>query len=246
MGVAKLFIAVSAIFFAGLNLARAGAEGSVITWGNPSNIAGDSDVLNDGTTVAAFNMNGSAVTVNGVPFNSWTYSSPSTATTMGNFTFAESPNHILAGSGFGSNNNPFASLSVNYQTLLSTGITTDDNNTLTLTITNLVPLQKYEFQFWVSASDLPSPAFTTVASAPNNVTLHPNTSDADGGVGQFVVGTFTAADPTEVITFNGSDSTQAPLVNAFQLRAVPEPAASSILLLGGSVLLLLRRRPAAK
>ena len=70
---------------------------------------------------------------------------------------------------------------------------------------------------------------------------------AIGGTGQFVIGTFTSGDPTEIITFTGTDSTQAPTINAFQLRdltAVPELSTMSILLLGGTLsgLRLLRRK----
>src|SRR3954466_3840482 len=47
----------------------AGAEGSVISWGAPTTISGDSDVDIAGNVVAAFNMDGPAVVVNGVTFN---------------------------------------------------------------------------------------------------------------------------------------------------------------------------------
>ena len=245
MGVARLLVAVSAISFAAVCVAQAGAEGSVIVWGTPTTISGDSDVLNNGTTVAAFNMNGPAATVNGVTFASWTFQTLSTTTSMGNFTFTESPGHLLAVGGLGSGSAPFANLSANYQSLLSTAIATDDNNTLTLTMTGLTIGKTYEFQWWLNASNIGTPAFNTTASAPNNVTLDPNTTNTAGGVGQTVVGTFFAGDTSETITFNGTDATQAPAVNAFQLRVVPEPSTVSIFLLGAPILLFVRRTRSA-
>jgi hypothetical protein len=219
-------------------LAWAWAEGSVITWGSPTNISGDSDVSTAGTLVAAFNMNGPAVTVNGVTFASFTYPFMATSATNGAFTFTESPGHLLAESSLGSANAPFNGLSANYQSLLSTAVSTDDNNTLTLTITGLTLGQNYIFQFWTNASNYngTGSGFRTTASAPNPVSLDDNTSNAIGGTGQFVIGTFNAGDTTEIITFTGTDTTQAPTINALELRVVPEPTTMSILLFGGAAM----------
>src|SRR5438874_12160706 len=95
-------VAAALILAATTPSAWAWAEGSVITWGAPTNISGDSDVRTDGTLVAAFNMNGPAVTVNGVTFASFTYPFMATTATNGSFAFAESPGHLLAASGLGS------------------------------------------------------------------------------------------------------------------------------------------------
>jgi hypothetical protein len=241
-GLAKFLAAILAVSFALAGVAKAGAEGTVINWGTPTAISGDTDVLNAGTTVAAFNMDGLAVTVNGVSFASWTYPFMATTTTMGNFTFTESPGHLLAQSTT-SNSTPFASLSANYQTLLGSAISTDDNNTLTLTITGLTVGQQYQLQWWLNASQYAGvgSGFRTTARAPNPVTLDDNTTNQVGGLGQTVVGTFQAGDTTEVITFTGADSTQAPTANAFQLRAVPEPSSFALVSLGLAAAFFLRR-----
>ena len=229
--VVALFAAISSSAFA---FAMINAP---VTWNGPVTISGDTNVATDGTLVAAFNMNGNAIVVNSVTFASFTYPFMATTATSGNFTFTESPGHMLAESGFGSGNSPFGGLSANYQSLLGTAVSTDDNNTLTLTISGLTGGQQYEFQWWLNDSISPNSGFLTTATATNSVSLDDNTTNAIGGVGQFVIGTFTAAPGgNETITFTGTDPTQAPTINAFQLRAVPEPSTMSILLVGGVII----------
>lgn len=226
--------------------ARAGAEGSVITWGSATTISGDTDVSTAGTLVAAFNMFGPDVTVNGVTFSAFNVTAGTQTASNGNFIFTEVPGTLTPNNTFGSAQTPFASLSANYKTLLSTAISTSDNNTLTLQIDNLVVGQTYQFEFWVNASTFnPNIGFDTTAASPNSVTLDSNTTNANGGVGQFVIGTFFCGSPSQFITFTGTNNTQAPTVNAFELRAVPEPSTMSILFLGGiaiSAVRLLRRK----
>jgi hypothetical protein len=219
--------------------------GAPIIWGSPTIISGDSDVSTNGTLVAAFNLNGADVTVNAVTFAGLTYPFMATTVTSGNFTFTESPSHLLAESGFGSGSAPFNTLSANYQTLLSTAMSTDDNNTITLTMSGLAIGQQYEFQWWLNDANSPSSGFLTTATATSSVSLDDNTTDANGGVGQFVIGTFTANATAQTIAFNGTNSTQAPTIDALQLRAIPEPSTMSILLLGGVAIsgaCLLRRK----
>jgi len=217
----QLLFVSAALFFAALaSSGFAVAPNATISWGAPTTISGDSDVSTDGTLVGAFNMNGPTATVNGVTFASFMFTTNTPSASDGNFTFTES-SHVLAATGLGSGSPPFSNLSSSYQTLLSTALTTDDNNTLTLNISGLTIGQQYEFEFFLNGS---------------NVSLDDNTTNAVGGVGQFVIGTFTAASSNELITFNGTDSTQAPTINAFELRAVPEPATMSIFIFGSALL----------
>jgi hypothetical protein len=219
------------------------ATNAPISWQGPITISGDTNVATEGTLVGAFNMAGNTVVVNNVTFASFTYPSLATTATSGNFTFTESPGHLLAESSFGSANMPFSGLGQNYQTLLSTAMSTDDNNTLTLTISGLIVGQQYEFQWWLNDSISPNSGFLTTATAVNSVSLDDNTTNATGGVGQFAIGTFTAAPGgTETITFTGTDPTQAPTIDAFQLRAVPEPSTWAQLTTGAVVLGTIVRR----
>jgi hypothetical protein len=238
----RLLLFSTAIFLANLAPSLLAVANAPITWGAPTNISGDSDVSTGGTLVAAFNMNGPAITVNSVNFASWTFTSNITSTSMGNFTFSET-SHILVASGLGSGSPPFSNLSSNYQTLLGTALTTDENNTLTLTISGLTIGQQYQFQFFLDGSNSAgTDNLRTIANATNSVTLDDNTTNAIGGTGQYAIGTFTAVTAQELITFTGVDSTQAPTVNAFQLRAVPEPTTIALLALSATISGLARRK----
>ena len=69
--------------------------------------------------------------------------------------------------------------------------------------------------------------------------------NVEGGVGQYVIGTFTADATTQQIVFQGEGtglnggSTQ---INAFQLRAIPEPASTELLGIFGVYGMCQRRR----
>jgi hypothetical protein len=73
--------------------------------------------------------------------------------------------------------------------------------------------------------------------------LDANTSDAEGGVGQYAIGYFTPGGSTASIAFNGLSQ---PAISAFQLRQIPEPSTyaflSGLTVLG---LTFLRRRKSA-
>jgi hypothetical protein len=78
------------------------------------------------------------------------------------------------------------------------------------------------------------------ATAGDAVTLSSNTTFAQGGLGQYALGTFTAdSTGSETITFSGPGTTNV-ILDAFELRqtATPEPG-SVALLCGGLGLLLL-------
>ena len=89
------------------------------------------------------------------------------------------------------------------------------------------------FKWWDNNSNLAAVGRNgTTATAGNTVTLEDNTTNAMGGVGQTVIGTFTAAGSTETIAFSGIDSNNSPTVNAFQLRAIPGPGSLALISLG--------------
>ena len=227
--VRRAVVAAVPAFVLVLSAAPAGA--ATITWGSPTNIAGDADVSTTGTLVGAFNLSGPAAVVNGVNFQEFLITGGST--TVGNFT-------VASGFIFDSSNAPaaapFNTLSAGYQSML--GTRTVWFGGMTLTMSGLTVGQTYEFQAWVNDPDDYTQSGGTfqvdVTGGASTVTLDPNPGLALGGLGQFVTGTFVAdATTQDVGFFNG----EVGLANGFQLRqidainppsgpgAVPLPAA---------------------
>jgi hypothetical protein len=136
---------------------------------------------------------------------------------------------------------PFTGLSAAYQTILGGATITAQPTTFALTMTGLTFGEIYQFQWWANTSGPASPGVSTIhaASAGNTVALNDNPSGIEGGLGQYVTGTFVADGTSQMITFlpvpAGQPSSSAQL-NAFQLRQIPEP--SSIGLLGLAALTL--------
>lgn len=216
-----------------------------ITWGTPTTISGDSDVLTTGTLVGAFDTGFTGVpgaTVNGVAFQPFAVPSDiaNATTTVGNFAL-HFDFRAASNSAFGSTSAPFSGLSSAYRTLLQSAAYDTSPDAITLTISGLTSGQTYNLELW---ANFPSSSFaspTTVTST-NSVNLDPNTTNTIGGVGQYVIGSFTAnPGGTEVVTLSAAAT---PLINAFQLRtsAVPEPASLGVLAAGTSSLMLRRRK----
>jgi hypothetical protein len=209
-------------------LCGATAHAAVISWSAATNISGDADVVTNGTLVGAFNVGGPGVgstTINGVPFGGFALSSSSS--TVGNFSFAIGGGGSLGGNNsVGSANSPFAGLSAGYQSMLSS--IAGDFAPFTLTMSGLTIGDQYEFEWWNNDSNLVTDLVTS-ATAGSSVTLSSNISGANGGLGQFATGTFTADAATQVITF----STVGPedQLDGFQLRqiaAVPAPSTDHV------------------
>ena len=196
-----------------------------IIWGAPTTISGESDVSTHGTLLGAVNWGFDP----NVPDN------PPPNTTINGVTFTGA--HLVSpGSGPFSWTTPAAgsaggpagrfSLSSAYRILLNSyGSTTSRGSTLTLR--GLIVGQSYEFQWWSDVDGAPfSNAFGGVASARagNTVTLDSNTTDVEGGFGQYVIGTFVADAATQTISFSGTQpGSQSGAVNGFQLRQIPAP-----------------------
>lgn len=220
-------------------LALPSAHAAPITWGTPQTISGDSDVVTTGALVYAYNLGPSNVassTVNGVPFSAFAFPSISgnasgTSVTVGSVTISEFPGDLVAWNTLGSGSAPYANLSSAYRVLLDSCGSSGQPNTITLSLGGLTNGQQYAFQWWASNA-APLPPFAAVAAdATNAVTLDSNLTNAAGGLGQFVTGTFTADGVSQSINFNAVGGA-GPLINAFQVRAVPEPSTCASLLAG--------------
>ena len=244
-----IHFALSGVFAASsLFLAASAAHAETIVWGAETNISGDSDVSTNGTLVGAFNFAGPATTINGVEFLEFAVGMASN--TVGNFDFSVASSTIGTRS-TGAGSGAFTDLSASYQSLLGIAAERADR-VLTLTMSGLSIGHFYEFQVWVNDSEFPGGGGFTYPvdiTAGNTVTLDPNTTPFDmngmaveGGLGQFVIGTFRADAVTQQVEFFGSEVA---VVNGFQLRSVvPEPSSLLAILmpLGLSVVCTRRRR----
>jgi hypothetical protein len=140
-------------------------------------------------------------------------------------------------------------LDPNYQTLLSSFVV-PLFSPVTLTMNGLTIGMQYQFQFW---SNLSSQMFgyQITATAGNSVSLSSNVDGADGGLGEWVTGTFTADAAFQNISFIGDGD--GGFLNAFQLRllqgggSVPEPGSTLVLLgIAASGLLIAQRKLRAR
>lgn len=206
------------------------ASAASIIWGAPTGIGADTDVSTNGTLLSAFNLGSSGVsttTINGVTFTGLAVSG--TLATSGNFSFSGSG--MISTNSLGSGAAPFVNLSSSYKTLLSSAAGAV-NTPVTLTISSLTVGAGYEFEWW-SDNSIETTQYLNTATAGNAVTLNTNPSATVGGVGQWVVGTFTADSPSEIISFTSTNG--GPIINAVQLRqtSVPEPSSTVLLIAAG-------------
>ena len=102
-------------------------------------------------------------------------------------------------------------------------------------LNNLTNGTQYELEVWTNLSSSAGSTPNTF-TATNSVSLDANTSNANGGVGQFAIGTFTASGTSQSFTVSNEDNF--PHFNALQLRdltaapAVPEPSTFILAALG--------------
>jgi hypothetical protein len=224
--------------------AASNTEAALINWGSATQISSDTDVSTAGTLVGAFALGSTAGdgypgagtwTVNGTTFVGLGANGSSSAGSA-NFTFNAPANGFLYGnsgqSGSFTASPPYADLSTQYKGLLSDNFNAFDSSfnpsDITLTISGLTPGANYQFETWDSysaANGIPNYTETITDGVLNGITLINNTSNnADGGLGQFVIGTFTAdASAMQSISFDAGNGGAA-WINAVQLRQLPGPA----------------------
>jgi len=125
--------------------------------------------------------------------------------------------------------NPFGSLSSSYQELLRSGGIFATN----VTISGLSNGAQYLIQYWANDSRLQGATRTMLVGG---VTLDLNSTDADGGVGQWVSGAFTADGSTQSFSLeNGTNHTYS---NAMQVRMVAVPEQSTWVMAGAGIALV--------
>jgi hypothetical protein len=209
------------------------ANGATITWATPVTISGTTDIDTVGTVFQASNFAGAATTVNGVTFDAFNVTDGSG--TVGNIGITGGQN--ITSFGEGDPATAYGSLPSAYQELLKTGIIFG----ATVTVQNLTIGSQYSIQFMANDSRLATGSQDRkVFLNTNQVTLDINSTNAQGGVGQWVRGTFTADATTQSFTVGGSSHAYA---NAMQVRIVPEPEMlAGIGVIGSCLAAVIRRR----
>lgn len=205
-----------------LSAAQAGA--SIITWDTPQNISGPSDVLNSGGTfVEAYNVAGSATTLNGVTFAaaSTLNSSGVIGGTVFTNTFLPSP--ATTGDATYDNLLRGAQAGATYMNLGKGGL--------------LVHGQEYRVQIWVNDSRALANSRNTTFTTDTNTVIVDMNQGTEFSLGHWVTGTFTYDDTirynaaaNELRVAISSNVSNGQLVNAYSLYAIPEPATAGLLL----------------
>jgi hypothetical protein len=238
-------------------LALTSLSHGAIFWTTPDDISTDfptfeASIANNGTFVSAYNFGTSSdVTINSVTFTGLGTSSTSGYNSVTG-SFSITPASDSGGTttvNYTGSASVFTDLGVAEKTLLSSYITGNDGGDpqgYEVELENLTLGQEYQIQIWVSdsrAATIGSLSDRTGAIVDGPAVDH-NTSNVEGGLGQYVIGSFTATDTTESFTYLGSTENGSGYIplNAFSLRAVPEPASAA--LLGGlaALALVFRRR----
>lgn len=223
------------------------AYGSPITWNTPSQISAPTDVETNGAVLAAYAFQpiGGAVTttINGVLFSNFDANNALTDTT-GDITLSTAGSGGIAGGGagiFSSTNPPYSTLASAYTAMLGSGDYVV-NSPMTVTIAGLSIGTVYEVEFWVNDSrGTLGPLRTDILDG--NTTVHFNTG-VDGGLGQFVTGTFTATAATQAFTVQGATTATnyASQINGIEVSSIPEPSTLAMMGMGALALGLARFR----
>jgi len=195
----------------GTLLAVSSAHAAPITWGTATTISADANVSTTGTFRYAYHWNTGNTTVNGVTFTG------TTSTTTGgsdvDLVGFDSPHNA-----FTSTANPFNNLSTAYKATL-VGSPYNSGATATVTLKNLTIGNQYAVQVWIEDPRAAggTRTATLTSSGGNSVVLDYNSTNGEGGVGQYSIGTFTANAVTQTFTIGTAASAQ---LNALQVREV--------------------------
>jgi autotransporter-associated beta strand protein len=200
------------------------ARAASITFSAPATLAGDADVLNSGETTYAYDWS-TAQTVNGVPFTA-----TAATGTVGGGNITLSGFSSANASAFTSTVNPFNNLSAAYKGSLVGSVFNSTSNTAALvTLNNLTSGHKYQVQLWAGdprtgiSTNRAEWIYDGIGGATNLLKL--NMTATNGGLGQWVIGSFTADSSSQNFTLDATapgnpGNNNVVQINAIQVRDV--------------------------
>jgi len=219
-----------------------------IVFGSAQRLTVDSDVSLNGDLLYAYNFTAAPVTINTVTFDNVVQASGAGSAAInlanaqnfggaGEITSSTSPvglNNVNS-TAFNGNTaapspSPFSALSADYQELVNgatfAAATTTDVDVM---LNGLTVMNEYEVQIWAhDARNLAVAREMTITSGANSVLLDYNdeptvsavNGNNNGGVGQFVIGTFTATSATETFSLSVPTGQGGLQLNAIQVRDI--------------------------
>ena len=225
-----------------------------ITWGSPTQIVGDTDISTTGSLLYAYNLTdpgdliGASVTINTVPFTGFATNGAQSYSSGSDFTISANPGHGVDGDhDLGNALVPNGAMSSNYITLLKLGSSTL-RDSLFLSV-NVAQAGTYQLQLWVNYSswtDAQHPSETVSDNFGNSIQMQyntePTTKTGGNGLGQYVIGTFTApaGGGSQLIRIDALQDVNvgaSAILNAFQVRQIPSLPFLGMLTLGAGLLL---------
>jgi len=214
------------VWFAYAAAGPAVAQPSSITWGPAQSITGDSDVVVTGALIYAysFTASGSPATgpVNGVAFQPFGIPFDSQTVTVGDVTISEPDPRRLYSDVFTTGSAPFSTLSPDYRSLLGSYVIANDPLQITLQLGGLTPGTAYDFQWWTNTKFGSNRTTAKDVTSTGTITLQSQVSpSAEGQLGQYAVGRFTASGTSYSLLFSGATGSDLPIINGFQLRTSP-------------------------
>jgi hypothetical protein len=187
-----------------------------ITWNDAGSISSESDVSTNGTSLWAYSLGATGSNV----INGVTFIGETNATGNANVTTDLAQMYTV----FGNDKGSFSALSSAYQNILESAAYDSGENT-TITLNGLTIDREYEVQFWINdsrnRSDMDSkPRSATISNTTFVVDYNTTGASTDDGLGQYIIGTFTAVGTTQDIELE----TVVIQLNAIQLRDVTSSA----------------------